>query len=176
MREKASGRGTAPLQTRWGDLQEGSLVTVRAMAGGRRAVEAPTVREAPWCAYEVRYIGEQQITMCTENGVADDRCAERNGAQPRQHTAAAKRVTHLLKNPHYSAPPVFHWWSARAFVKATWELWGNCLVIIGPWPSGKPVPTIEVPFSHRLTADDRQLTVLWVVKLSLQRAGAVLPM
>ena len=74
------------------------MVTVRAMAGGRRAVEAPTVREAPWCAYEVGCIGEQQITLCTENGVADDMCAERNGAQPRQHTAAAKRVTHLLKN------------------------------------------------------------------------------
>ena len=76
-------------------------MTVRVMAGRRRAVEALTVREAPWCAYEVGCTGEQQIAICTERGVADDRRADRNGAQPRQHTATAKRVTHLLKNPYY---------------------------------------------------------------------------
>jgi len=94
-------------------------VTVRVMAGRRRAVEAFTVREAPWCVYKVGCIGEQQIAMCTETGVANDRCADRNGAQSRHHTVTAKRVTHLLKNPYYCSPRVFHWLSARAFVKAT---------------------------------------------------------
>jgi len=97
------------------------MVTVRAMARERRAVEAISVREAPWCAYEVGCIGEQQIAMCYENGVADDGCADRSGSQSRQHTAAAKRVTHLLKKPYFCLPRVFHWWSARALVKATWD-------------------------------------------------------